>query len=574
MIYCLFGEMELFTLKAISRLIKTLIVFLLVVNLPASISLVEWNKQTIDSVGEVGWYTSIALDSSGFPQICHYDSANFSLKYSNWNGSSWDTKTVDSDFGAGTETSIVVDSSGSAHISYYEWPENDDLRYARWIGGSSTQPSIGINRTQLNFGSVVDGNSTGAQTLVISNTGTGTLNWSGADDKDWIATAPPFGSFDTPIDGSTVRSSVPVTGWVLDDIGVESVKIYREPINGEGSNLLYIGDAVFVEGARADVEMAYPTHPQNYQAGWGYMMLTNFLPNGGNGTFSLHAYATDKEGFSALLGTKTIICDNANAVKPFGAIDTPGQGEVVSGSFFNSGWALTPLPNKIPEDGSTINVWVDGQLQGHPAYNQFRNDIATLFPGYENSDGAVGAFYLDTTAYANGVHTIAWSVSDNAGNTDGIGSRFFTITNTGGSAVTQTKFQSPKIKMDVETSISFKSFLNLPVNFETIKYKRGFRVDAEPRGAEPNEYGLAVLEIREVERIEIYLGAAVSSGYMVVGEELRPLPIGSTLDVQKGTFTWQPGPGFLGQYELMFFTKNKSGFMKNIKIKIHVIPKY
>jgi hypothetical protein len=96
---------------------------------------------------------------------------------------------------------------------------------------------------------------------------------------------PPFGSFDTPIDGSTVSSSTAVTGWALDDSGVESVKIYRGPED----NLVYIGDTVFVEGARPDVETAFPGYPNNSKAGWGYMMLTNFLPNGGNGTFTIHA---------------------------------------------------------------------------------------------------------------------------------------------------------------------------------------------------------------------------------------------------------------------------------------------
>ena len=85
-------------------------------------------------------------------------------------------------------------------------------------------------------------------------------------------TQPPFGEFSTPLDGAAVGGSIAVTGWVLDDIGVKNVKIY----NGEQ----YIGDAVFVEGARPDVETAYPSYPDNHRAGWGYMMLTNFLPNG------------------------------------------------------------------------------------------------------------------------------------------------------------------------------------------------------------------------------------------------------------------------------------------------------
>jgi parallel beta-helix repeat protein len=238
----------------------------------------------------------------------------------------------------------------------------------------------------------------------------------------------PFGEFATPIDGETVRSSIPVTGWALNNKGVVSVKIYRE--SEDGSTLVYIGDGVFVEGARPDVEEAYPGYPNNSAAGWGYMMLTNFLPNGGNGTFILHAIATDTDGNSVTLGTKQIICDNANAVKPFGAIDLPAQGGTASGTNYrNQGWVLTPLPNKVPGDGSTIDVIIDGTKVGNVTYNIYRSDIASFFPGYANSNGAMAYFDFDTTAYANGVHTIQWVATDNAGNTDGIGSRYFSINN-------------------------------------------------------------------------------------------------------------------------------------------------
>jgi hypothetical protein len=348
-------------------------------------------------------------------------------------------------------------------------------------GGNSAQ--ISLNRTQLNFGATTSGSAAGSQTFSIDNSGTGTMNWTVSDDASWLSCTPlsgtnpgvvtvsviaaglaageyngtitvssanasnsprnvtvtlevyrpgssdkPFGVFAAPVHGSTVRSSIPVTGWALDDVGVESVKIYRQ----QGGSRVYIGDAVFVEGARPDVEQAYPGFPMNYRAGWGYMMLTNFLPNGGNGTFTIDAIAADREGNQATLGSKTIICDNAHAVKPFGAIDTPAQGGTASGSsFVNWGWVLTPQPNNIPNNGTTIDVYVDGVNLGHPTYNIYRKDIADLFPGCANSSGAVGYFYLDTTAYENGVHTIQWTATDNAGNTDGIGSRYFTIRNTG-----------------------------------------------------------------------------------------------------------------------------------------------
>jgi len=239
---------------------------------------------------------------------------------------------------------------------------------------------------------------------------------------------PPFGSFDTPGDNSTVRSSIAITGWALDDVGIESVKIYRK----QNSNLVYIGDAVFSEGSRPDIATLFPNYPNHTRAGWGYMLLTNFLPNGGNGTFKIHAIARDTVGNDVTLGVKTFYCDNTHATKPFGAIDLPKPGDTISGANYRiSGWALTPQPNKIAEDGSTINVRIDGQSIGHVTYNLYRSDIATLFPGYTNSNGAHGYLKFDSTRYSNGIHIIDWIVTDNAGNTDGIGSRFFSINNEG-----------------------------------------------------------------------------------------------------------------------------------------------
>ncbi|NIN35596.1 MAG: hypothetical protein GTO60_11120, partial [Gammaproteobacteria bacterium] len=310
------------------------------------------------------------------------------------------------------------------------------------------------------------------------------------------STTGPFGEFATPGDNSTVMSSIPVTGWVLDDIGVESVKIYR----GEVGNLVYIGDAVLVEGARPDVEQAYPHYPMNYKAGWGYMMLTNFLPNGGNGTYTIYAKAIDSEGNQVTLGSKTITVDNANAVKPFGAIDTPTQGGTASGSsFINWGWVLTPLPNHIPTDGSTIDVIVDGVNIGHPVYNIYRPDIAALFPDYANSNGAIGYFYLDTTTYENGVHTIQWTATDNAGNTDGIGSRYFTIQNTG---ERRTQRTAQRARRECRGGPLWPPISDgtIPIDYSSpVGVKKGCNRDTTPQEIYPDEKGDIHIEIRELE---------------------------------------------------------------------------
>jgi hypothetical protein len=330
-------------------------------------------------------------------------------------------------------------------------------------------------------------------------------------------------------------SSIPVTGWALDDIGVESVKIYRS----DNGSLAYIGDAVFVEGARPDVEASYPGYPNNSRAGWGYMMLTNFLPNGGNGTYTLHAIATDIEGNEVTLGTKTITGDNANAVKPFGAIDTPIQGGEASGTgYINWGWALTPQPNTIPTDGSTIHVYVDGINLGNPVYNNYRADIATLFPGYNNSNGAAGYFYLDTTAYTNGLHTIQWAATDDAGNTDGIGSRYFTIYNAGSRSAGNTN-----------AVIGVNNLNKIPM-----------------------EKDISTIETESVKRLELNISkdAAVIGGFLKVGSELRQLPVGSTLDTKTGNFYWLPGPAFSGDFHLVFVMEDENGgrTRRDVMVKI------
>jgi len=49
------------------------------------------------------------------------------------------------------------------------------------------------------------------------------------------------------------------------------------------------------------------------------------------------------------------------------------------------------------------------------------------------------------------------------------------------------------------------------------------------------------------------------NGYMIAGNRVKELPVGSTLDRERGIFYWQPGAGFLGNYHFAFFEKSDSG---------------
>ena len=120
---------------------------------------------------------------------------------------------------------------------------------------------------------------------------------------------------------------------------------------------------------------------------------------------------------------------NASATQPFGTIDAPAQGETIAGqNYLNWGWALTPQPAMIPTDGSSIQVIVDGAPVGNPTYNLFRPDVLHL-SGLANTSGPVGYRALDTTALAEGLHTVSWTVTDSLGATSGLGSRYFTVAN-------------------------------------------------------------------------------------------------------------------------------------------------
>ena len=159
------------------------------------------------------------------------------------------------------------------------------------------------------------------------------------------------------------------------------------------------------------------------------MVLTNTLPNGGNGTFTLQAVARSTNGKSAIIGSRTIVARNATSAFPFGTIDTPGQGATVSGLVTNFGWALTPQPKAIPLTDQPLMSILTGIRSRYPLYNHYRVDIATLFPNLANSNGAVGFFQFDPQRSRTAFTRFRWVVRDDSGATQGVGSRFFRVKN-------------------------------------------------------------------------------------------------------------------------------------------------
>ena len=111
----------------------------------------DWSTVTADADETVGLWSSIAIDTNGNPMISYYDWTNQDLKFAicdlskSANGNcdqtgDWSAETVDVVGDVGRFTSIAVNTNGAPTISYHDLT-NADLKFA--IGPPALPPPVG-----------------------------------------------------------------------------------------------------------------------------------------------------------------------------------------------------------------------------------------------------------------------------------------------------------------------------------------------------------------------------------------------------------------------------------------------
>ena len=362
-----------------------------------------------------------------------------------------------------------------------------------------------------------------------------------------------------------MTGAVPFTGWALDDVEVTRVMICRAAFGAEvapvdpncgGAAQIFVGFAVFIDGARPDVEAAYPDMPVNTRAGWGFMVLTNMLPNQGNGTYQFyHVGAGSRRAHDAARDADDDVRererDEAVRGDRYADAGRPASGSELRELRLGVDAAAEDDPDRRVDDHGA-GRWRRARARWTTTTSGRISKPVSRVPEHRRANGAVGFRVIDTTTLTNGLHTISWTVIDNQGATEGIGSRFFTVSN-GAGAVTAA-VEGASVRRSARGATLLARHRGAAAGRRPVLARRGWDLEAPWQSYGVARRGATVIRGEEIDRFELRSatrGRALH-GAPARGRWLAPLPVGSQLDPTTGVFTWAPGVGFVGRYDLVF----------------------
>jgi hypothetical protein len=208
---------------------------------------------------------------------------------------------------------------------------------------------------------------------------------------NWTTSDPIVFSIDSPNSSSgAVSGQAPIGGWAIDSLAA----INTVAISVDGTPF---GAAVY-GGTRSDVCASYPNSPGCPNVGWNFVLDTTLLADG---THTLQVTATSAGGeSSAQAQTFQVSNGSSDSVKV--DIDSPSAGQSLTGTTTLYGWALDS--SGVPVQ--SVVVLVDGVQSGTASYGTNRPDACAQFPTAGGCPNVGWGYSLNTTAFANGLHTL------------------------------------------------------------------------------------------------------------------------------------------------------------------------
>jgi hypothetical protein len=101
------------------------------------------------------------------------------------------------------------------------------------------------------------------------------------------------------------------------------------------------------------------------------------------------------------------------------------------------------------------------------------------------------------------------------------------------------------------------------VNTTPVRGRRGWNFTAPLQTFTADASGRFLVRSEEVSRVELQFDPG-TRGYLRTHDGLTTLPIGSLLDADTGVFTWAPGVGYVGSYDLVF--TDRAGATREVRV--------
>lgn len=197
-----------------------------------------------------------------------------------------------------------------------------------------------------------------------------------------------FVAIDFPSVGSTISGTINMAGWAVNTNNpIQKVVI---TLDGVAAGTAQYGTP------RPDVcSYASLRGPDCPNVGWFYTLDTTYLPNG---IHTLGAIEYGSNGAATI--SSSVLVSNAPRTMTI-SIGSPVSNGTYNGTMTLAGWAI--------DDASavqSVTVSIDGQPIAPAQYGGSRPDVCAVFPGRAGCPNVGWSLPLDTTAFANGAHTL------------------------------------------------------------------------------------------------------------------------------------------------------------------------